>query len=84
MHENDISLTDAFVSAVNPLAIVVAGSAGSEMDGHREFQKKSWDKKKMRVIDQSRTGGLTVSATETGKLVIQGYADGSETVIRKR
>lgn len=84
MHENDISLTDAFVSAVNPLAIVVAGSAGSEMDGHREFQKKSWDKKKMRVIDQSRTGGLTVSATETGKLVIRGYADGSETVIRKR
>jgi ComEC/Rec2-related protein len=78
LHENDLSLTDAFLSAVKPQAIIVASSAGSEMDGHRESQKKSWEKKGMRVIDQTETGGLTVTFTGEGSLVIQGFADGSE------
>ncbi len=84
LHENDLSLTDAFVSSVKPQAIIVAGSAGSEMDRHREFEKISWKKKGRRVIDQMRTGGLTVTVSAAGELVIRGYADGSETVIRKR
>jgi beta-lactamase superfamily II metal-dependent hydrolase len=78
LHENDLSLTDAFLSAVKPQAIIVASSAGSEMDRQREFQKKSWEKKGMRVIDQTETGGLTMRFTGEGNLVIQGFADGSE------
>jgi ComEC/Rec2-related protein len=84
LHEDDLSLTDAFVAAVKPQAIIVASTAGSELDGLRELQKKSWGEKEIRVIDQMRTGGLTVTVSPSGELVIQGYADGSETVIRRR
>ncbi len=84
LHEDDLSLTDAFVSAVKPQAIIVASSAGSGMDGLREIQKKSWQKNGLRVIDQTRTGGLTVTVSRAGELVIRGYADGSEFVIKQR
>lgn len=83
LHENDISLTEAFVSAVKPQAIIVASPAGSEMDGYRSSQKKSWERKGLRVIDQRATGGLTVTVSASGAMLIQGFADGSETVIRK-
>jgi competence protein ComEC len=84
LHEDDLSLTDAFVAAVKPQAVITAGPAGSELDGLREIQKKSWEKNGMRVIDQTQTGGLTATVSAAGELVIQGYADGSETVIRRR
>lgn len=84
LHENDLSLTDAFVAAVKPQAIIVASPAGSEMDGYREIQRKSWEKKGIRVINQTQTGGLTVTVLASGELVIKGFADCSETVIRKR
>ena len=84
LHESDFSLTELFVTAVKPQAIIVASPAGSEMDGHREFQKKSWGKNGMRLIDQSRAGGLTVTLSGAGELIIRGYADGSELVIKKR
>lgn len=84
LHESDLSLTAPFVSAVNPQAIIVASPSGSEMDVHRGFQKKSWESKGMRVIDQSLTGGLTVTVTGAGELVIEGYADGSTAVLRRR
>lgn len=51
------------------------------MIGYRETQRKSWDKKGIRVINQTQTGGLTVTVLASGELVIKGYADGSETVI---
>lgn len=84
LHEDDLSLTDEFVSAVKPQAILVAGSAGSEMDGLREIQKKSWEKNGLRVIDQTRAGGLTITVSVADELVIRGFADGSEFVIRQR
>lgn len=84
LHENDLSLSGAFVAAVKPQAIIVASPAGSEMDGHREFQKKLWEKQGMRVINQSQTGGLTVTVLASGELAIRGFADGSEAVIRQR
>jgi len=83
LHEDDLSLTDAFVAVVKPQAIIVSSPAGSELDGLREFQKTSWERKGLRVIDQMRTGGLTVTVSAAGELVIKGFADGSETLIRK-
>jgi ComEC/Rec2-related protein len=84
LHEDDLSLSEPFISAVKPHTIIVASPAGSAMDGTREFQKKSWEKKGMRVIDQTKTGGLTLTLSSAGELVIRGYADGSEFIIRQR
>lgn len=84
LHESDFSLTIPFVSAVNPQAIIVASPAGSEMDRLRDSQKKTWERKRMLILDQWVTGGLTVTVSVAGDLIIQGFADGSETVIPKR
>ncbi|MFM2197243.1 MAG: hypothetical protein RLZZ505_675 [Verrucomicrobiota bacterium] len=84
LHEDDLSLGAPFLSAVKPQAVIIASPAGSEMDSMRVLQKKSWEKKGLRVIDQTRTGGLTVTVSAAGELVIRGYADGSEFLFRKR
>ena len=84
LHEDDLSLSEPFISAVKPHTIIVASPAGSAMDGTREFQKKSWEKKGMRVIDQTKTGGLTLTLSRVGELIIRGYADGSEFIIKQR
>jgi ComEC/Rec2-related protein len=84
LHETDFSLTAPFVSAVNPQAIIVASPVGSEMDRLRDTQKKSWERDGMPFLDQRLAGGLTVTVSPSGELVIQGFADGTETVIRKR
>jgi competence protein ComEC len=83
LHESDFSLTEPFVSAVNPQVIIVASPAGSEMDRLRENQKKSWERKGMLFLDQRLAGGLTVTVSVADDLIIQGFADGSETVIPK-
>jgi competence protein ComEC len=83
LHNSDFSLSEAFVSNVNPQAIIVASAAGSEWDSLRDLQKKSWKKKGIQVIDQRITGGLTITLSRAGELEIQGCADDSETVIRQ-
>lgn len=83
LHKSDLSLTAPFVAAVNPQAIVVAAPAGSEMDRLRVSQAKSWEKNQIIRIDQARTGGLTVTLSPSGDLLLQGFADGSETLLHK-
>lgn len=84
IHESDLSLTKPFVAAADPQAIVVARTAGCEMDVHREFQNKAWRREGMRVIEQAETGGVTVTVGSGGELILRGFADSSETVLRKR
>lgn len=84
LHESDFSLTEPFVAAVNPQAIILASPAGSEMDRLRDHQKKSWERKGIRLLDQRVTGGLTVTVSAAGDLIIKGFADRSEAVIPKR
>jgi ComEC/Rec2-related protein len=81
LHEDDFSLTDAFVAAVKPQAILVSSPAGSELDGLREFQKRSWGKQGLRTVDQTQAGGLTVTVSAGGNLIVRGFADGSEIII---
>lgn len=78
LHESDLSLTKAFVAAVSPQAIIIPRDAGSELDWHRAFQKKAWRKSGIQVIDQTITGGLTVTIETGGQMLIQGFFDGSE------
>lgn len=84
MHESDLSLTEPFVAAVDPQAIVVARPTGCEMDVHRGFQMKAWRKDGISVIEQAETGGITVTVGADGELTFRGFADNSETLLRKR
>ena len=84
LHESDLSLTRPFVAAVNPQAIIVPRPSGSEMDWHRVLQKTEWRKLGIRVIDQTDTGGLTVTVDAEGQLLIRGFFDGSEISVPAR
>lgn len=84
LHESDLSLTKPFIAAVKPQAIVIPRPAGCEMDSHRGFQKSPWRKAGIQVIDQTETGGLTVTIAEDGGLLLRGFFDGSETRVPRR
>ncbi|MBC7980717.1 MAG: ComEC/Rec2 family competence protein [Armatimonadetes bacterium] len=83
-HESDLSLTGAFVAAVDPQAIVIARPPGEKTDFLRDLQRKDWKKKGILLIDQKHTGGLTVTMSEGGEMVFAGFADNSENILRKR
>ncbi|QTN32876.1 ComEC/Rec2 family competence protein [Akkermansiaceae bacterium] len=84
LHESDLSLTKPFIAAVKPQAIIVPRPAGCAMDRHRAFQKSAWSKAGIRVIGQTETGGITVTIRQDGGILLEGFLDGSETLIRKR
>ncbi len=82
-HESDTSLTDEFITAVNPQAIVLPSPPGSDMDGYRVIRTKGWRKKHITVIEQAAAGGLTVTVGADGSLLIEGFYDGSKTVLTR-
>lgn len=84
LHESDFSLTIPFIAAVNPQAIIIASPAGSEMDRLRDYQKKAWEQKEILILDLQRTGGLTMTLSMDGDLIVQGFADKSEAILSKR
>lgn len=78
LHESDISLTQNFVRAVEPMAIVIPRRGGIKMDGFRDRQRRLWEKDGVKTIDQSVTGGLTVTVDLWGDLALEGFVDGSK------
>lgn len=83
LHEDAISLTEAFLTAVDPKVIVLPSPAGGEMDSLRELQKKLWQSKGTRFLDQSETGGITITVDESGDLMLRAFLGGSETKLGK-
>jgi len=83
-HETDFSLTDAFLSAVEPQVLILPRLPGSQMDVYRIAQREQWLKEPFRIIDRQETGGLTLTIGEDGDLVIAGFLDGSEMRLKVR
>jgi competence protein ComEC len=82
-HRNDSTMGDPFLAAVNPRAIVA---------GHADFPPEervpaAWqaacENAGIRVFHQGRTGGVTLVPGEDGTLVVRGFLDGAELVLRK-
>ena len=84
MHESDFSLTDPFLAAVEPQAIILPRLPGSEMDLYRIAQREKWLKEPFKVIDREETGGLTLTIAEDDDLVIAGFLDASEIRLEPR
>lgn len=78
-HESDFSLTDPFLVAVGPQAVILPRLPGSKMDGQRVAQLKTWRDAPFEIIDRQQTGGLTVTVSTEGELVLSGFLDKSET-----
>lgn len=80
-HESDLSLTDEFIAAVAPQAIVIPRPPGSVVDLYRTAQIVRWRKAGLTIIDQLRTGGLTVTIAGNGDLLFNGYLDESKAIV---
>ena len=82
-HRHDSTMGDPFLAAVKPRAIIA---------GHADFPPEErvpapWqaacERAGIRVFHQGRTGGVTLVPGEDGTLVIRGFLDGAELVLRK-
>ena len=73
-HRSDLSLTDEFVAAVKPRAIIIGNDAhpeGERFDGH---QIEAWRDAGITVFDQSTCGAVSLRP-EGEVLVIEGFVD---------
>ncbi len=74
-HRSDLTLGDAFLDAVNPMAII-ASRPGFGTSGPRQASTISyWKSRGIRVIDQAESGGVTVTMDPSGTLIIDGFLD---------
>lgn len=83
LHQSDLSLTQGFIDAVKPQAIIIPRIAGSKMDGPRLERIEHLRHSDIQIIDRQKTGGLTL-AIEEEALVISGHLDRSSTLLRKK
>jgi len=76
-HRTDISLSDPFLDAVNPRAILASNSAFPIEERLNPRRVAYWKSRQIHVIDPSKTGGVTLTIAPSRALRIQGFADQS-------
>jgi len=84
-HETDFSLTPPFLKQLAPQAVIVPRLPGSRIDDCRLSQLTQWQQSNaFKVINRQQTGGLTLTLSEKGELIIKGFLDDSETRLPRR
>jgi beta-lactamase superfamily II metal-dependent hydrolase len=83
MHKTDFSLTSPFLAAVSPKTIIIPRLSGSAMDETRIAQLKNWQDAPFQIINRQKTGGLTLTISEKGELMIHGFLDGSSVALNR-
>jgi len=77
-HASDLSLSDEFVEAVNPRAIIAANAEYPADLGLNPAQLGSWLATGIQVLDQLQSGAAILTVERDGALRIRGFVDGSE------
>ncbi|MEO5712861.1 MAG: ComEC/Rec2 family competence protein [Luteolibacter sp.] len=83
-HRGDLTLTDRFLDAVHPQAILASNSpfpVTERLDPHRVSY---WRSRGIQVIDQAKSGGVTLTIDESGSLHLDGFADKSSLILHPR
>jgi ComEC/Rec2-related protein len=83
-HRGDASLSDAFLDAVNPQAIVASHSAFPLSERLKPESVKYWRSRGIQVIHQGESGGVTLRIDEAGNLRLEGFADQSVMSLKPR
>ncbi len=83
-HRTDESLSDAFLTAVNPQAIIASHSAFPKSEQLKPETVKYWRSRGIKVIHQGESGGVTVRVDGEGNLRLEGFADQSVMVLKPR
>lgn len=80
-YEGGSSLSSEFISAISPSIVVVPRSPIGGVSASQAEQRKTWARSGIKVIDQRRSGGVTITTRGQGNLLIEGYLDKSKTTI---
>lgn len=74
-HRHDLSLDDAFVTAVSPRAIIASNAPFPPEERLDPAKVARWRELGIAVFDQRETGGVTIRP-EDGKLKVEGFLNG--------
>jgi ComEC/Rec2-related protein len=82
-HGRDVSLGDAFIRAVRPLAIIASNEAFPPQERLDARQVAFWRLLGIAVFDQAHSGGVTLLPTADGGLLMEGFTDGSRLLLER-
>jgi ComEC/Rec2-related protein len=83
-HRTDFSLSDRFLDAVRPQAIIASNSSHPPEEVLPPASVAYWKSRGIQVIDQARSGGVTLRVDEHGSLCIEGFLDDSKLLLMAR
>jgi ComEC/Rec2-related protein len=83
-HSRDLSLCDAFLDRVRPLAIIASNEAFPGTERLDPRQVHYWRQLGIQVFDQAQAGGVTLEPAATGELVLTGFVDHSSARLTRR
>ncbi|HEX7261807.1 MAG TPA: hypothetical protein VF258_08340, partial [Luteolibacter sp.] len=83
-HRGDASLSDPFLDAVNPQAIVASHAEFPPEERLSPESVKYWRSRGVHVIHQGEAGGVTMRVDAAGNLQLEGFADQSVLSLKPR
>jgi competence protein ComEC len=83
-HRSDLTLCDRFLNAVDPQAIIASNPPFPPAEKLPESTAAYWKSRGIRVLDQARTGGVTLRVDAAGNLSIQGFLSDASVILKRR
>ncbi len=83
-HSTDLSLTDDFIAAVNPQAILPSNAAFPLEERLDPSRVRYWQSQGIHVIDPMKSGGITLTLDPDRALRLHGFLDDSSLILRRR
>ena len=80
-HTSDLTLSDAFLDAVNPQAIIASNANFPATEKLPPTTVAYWKSRGIRVFDQGTTGAVTVRVDEDGHLRLEGFLTAGSVVL---
>ncbi|MFT3992126.1 MAG: ComEC/Rec2 family competence protein [Luteolibacter sp.] len=80
---HDSNLSDAFLTAVYPRAIIASNAVFPANETLLAEQVRYWKNQGIQVLDQQKTGGVTLTLGRDHELILRGFVDGSEVKVKK-
>lgn len=83
-HRGDLTLCDPFLDAVNPQVIIASNSPFPIAERLPPDTLDYWQSRGIQVLDQGRSGGVTMRVDEAGNLRIEGFLGTPPLVLKRR
>jgi len=83
-NRSDLSLSDRFLDAVNPQAIIASHASFPVAEQLTPETVNYWKSQGIQVVHQGETGGVTLRVDEAGDLRLEGFVNQSVMILKRR